>query len=236
VKRAARLPGSGGLVRLLLQAGGLLAPPLCKALAQRLLGEALMPGWMNAAWFQAREVRPYGPSRWAGPRQAGDLPHAQDILRRQLHQTLVETSLPMLLRYEDRNSMAHSIESRVPFLTPALVSFTLRLPEEYIIAPDGTSKNVFRRAMRDIVPDAVLDRRDKVGFVTPERSWLARSQGWVESVLTSAAAERVPALDRVGMCREWRGILEGRRPFDFRVWRWVNLIRWAERFQVTFEE
>ena len=43
--------------------------------------------------------------------------------------SLTTTSLPMLLRYEDRNSMAHSIESRVPFLTPELASFVLRLPD-----------------------------------------------------------------------------------------------------------
>jgi asparagine synthase (glutamine-hydrolysing) len=220
--RVARLPGSGGAFRLLLQAGGLLFPPVCKALALRLAGQDLMPHWLSAAWFETRGVRP-SPSHGRAMR---------DVLREQLHHTLVESSLPMLLRYEDRNSMACSIESRVPFLTTPLVSFILRLPEEYLIAPDGTSKDVFRRAMRGIVPDAVLDRRDKIGFATPEQRWLTALRPWVERTLDSA--ERVPALNPGGMRREWQAVLQGRRKFDFRIWRWVNLIRWAERRDVSF--
>jgi asparagine synthase (glutamine-hydrolysing) len=140
----------------------------------------------------------------------------------------------MLLRYEDRNSMAFSIESRVPFLTPALAGFVLRLPEQYLIDRDGTSKNVFRQAMRGIVPDEVLDRRDKIGFATPEKAWLSTLQPWVERTLACDAARAIPALHPAGMRREWQAVVQGKRRFDFRVWRWVNLIRWAERFQVTF--
>lgn len=140
----------------------------------------------------------------------------------------------MLLRYEDRNSMAHSIESRVPFLTPSLASFILSLPEEYLIAADGTSKAVFRQAMRGIVPDAVLDRRDKIGFETPERSWLATLGPWVDEVLQSDAARQIPALNLPAVQKEWQAVRAGRAAFDFRIWRWVNLICWAERRQVSF--
>jgi asparagine synthase (glutamine-hydrolysing) len=225
LKRSAKLPGSGGAKRLLLQSGGFLLPGYCKTLGHRLLGEDLMPDWLNAGWFRDRGVRPVSQGRIG----------SRNVLRSQLYQTLAETSLPMLLRYEDRNSMAHSIESRVPFLTPGLVSFVLRLPEHYLIAPDGTSKSVFRRAMRGIVPDAVLDRKDKVGFATPEQDWLSGMSSWVERVLGSETAKRIPALDEAEMLEEWRAIRLGRRPFDFRVWRWVNLIRWAERFEVEFD-
>jgi asparagine synthase (glutamine-hydrolysing) len=224
LRRASRLPGTGGLWRVLLQAGGLLLPPAVRALAKRCAGEELMPAWLNARWFHERGVAVLFPPR-SGER---------DILREQLCQTLLETSLPMLLRYEDRNSMAYSIESRVPFLTAPLVSFTLGLPEEYIIAPDGTSKNVFRRAMRGIVPDAVLDRRDKVGFATPEQGWLSTLRPWVEETLSCEAARRIPALDGPGMEREWQAVYQGRRRFDFRLWRWLNLIRWADHFAVSF--
>jgi asparagine synthase (glutamine-hydrolysing) len=140
----------------------------------------------------------------------------------------------MLLRYEDRNSMAHSVESRVPFLTRSLVEFIYALPEEYLIAPDGTSKSIFRQAMRGIVPDAILDRRDKIGFATPERSWLGSLKPWVEEVFASDAARSIPALNLSHVRREWVEILEGKRSFDFRVWRWLNLIRWTEQFKVEF--
>lgn len=225
-KRAAKLPGSRGLFRLLLQAGSVLCPARCKAIAHSLLGESLMPAWLNGAWFHTRGVT--APSAYRRARR--------DVLREQLRETVVSTSLPMLLRFEDRNSMASSIESRVPFLTPALAEFVWRLPEEYILGADGTSKNVFRKAMRGLVPDAILDRRDKIGFATPEKRWLTALRPWVEATLSSARAHAIPALKPAAMQMEWQAVLAGRRPFDFRVWRWLNLIRWADYFDVRFDD
>jgi asparagine synthase (glutamine-hydrolysing) len=225
VRRAARLPGSGGWKRLLAHAGSLALPPCLKGWALRLAGRGRLPAWLNGTWLASHGVR-------ARPRRAA--PAAAEVLRQELRQSVVETSLPMLLRYEDRNSMAHSIESRVPFLTVPLVDFVLRLPEEHLIGRDGTSKNVFRLAMRGLVPDAVLDRKDKIGFATPEQRWLGVLGPWVDKTLRSDAAHQIPALHAAEMRREWQEIQEGRQPFDFRVWRWVNLIRWAERFAVTF--
>jgi asparagine synthase (glutamine-hydrolysing) len=141
----------------------------------------------------------------------------------------------MLLRFEDRNSMAFSVESRVPFLTPRLVDFVLSLPESYLLAEDGTSKAVFRRAMRGLVPDAVLDRRDKIGFATPEESWLVALRPWIRDVLASDAAARARPLRLDALRRSADALLDGRGRFDFRLWRWVNLIRWAQRFDVSFE-
>jgi asparagine synthase (glutamine-hydrolysing) len=224
VKRTSTLPGMASRSRLLMQALAMLVPGRCKAFAKQLLGRELMPPWLATKWFRERGVGPFDLGNPDGP----------DILRAHLHQTVVETSLPMLLRYEDRNSMAHSIESRVPFLTPQLADFVLRLPEEHILGADGTSKRVFRAAMRGLVPDAVLDRRDKIGFATPERDWFLKMRPWVEATLQSPVARAIPALDSAGVAWDWLRIVEGRHPFDFRVWRWVNLVRWAERFDVSF--
>jgi asparagine synthase (glutamine-hydrolysing) len=224
LRRAGRLPGTGGLVRLFLQTANLFVPPGLKGPLLRLLGREPVPSWLNARWFRSHGVSLLPPA----------LSRQRDMLRDELRRSLVESNLPMLLRYEDRNSMAHSIESRVPFLTPPLVDFVYRLPEEHLIARDGTSKSVFRHAMRGIVPDAVLDRRDKIGFATPEKGWLTSLRPWVETTLDGPAARQVPALNLAGVRREWQAVLQGRKMFDFRVWRWVNLIRWAERFDVSF--
>jgi asparagine synthase (glutamine-hydrolysing) len=156
-------------------------------------------------------------------------------LREELKQTVAVTSLPQLLRYEDRNSMASSIESRLPFLTPALAEFLLRLPEDYLLGRDGTTKRVFRQAMRGIVPDAILDRRDKIGFATPEQRWLQTLHPWVEATLSSDRARSIGVLNVPAMQRELSAIRAGRAKFDFRIWRWVNLIRWADRFDVRFD-
>jgi asparagine synthase (glutamine-hydrolysing) len=87
-------------------------------------------------------------------------------------------SIPSLLRYEDRNSMAWSIESRLPFLDYRLVEFLLKLPTDYKIRR-GRTKAVLRQALRGIVPDAILDRRDKVGFITPQEVWMKKRLGRV---------------------------------------------------------
>jgi asparagine synthase (glutamine-hydrolysing) len=89
---------------------------------------------------------------------------------------LVETNIPQLLRYEDRNSMAFSIESRVPFLEPNLVNFLLTLPADLKINR-GLTKAVFREALKGIVPEEVRLRTDKLGFPAPEKSWLKRGFG-----------------------------------------------------------
>jgi len=156
-------------------------------------------------------------------------------LKEQLHLSLTETQLPHLLRYEDRNSMAFSIESRVPFLTAELAEFLYSLPDEHLVAPDGTSKAIFRKAMRGLVPDEILDRRDKVGFATPEQKWLSVLRPWVDRALQSPGAGAVAALNLAAVRQEWDAIVAGRKYFNHRVWRWVNLIEWSRRFEVSFQ-
>jgi asparagine synthase (glutamine-hydrolysing) len=86
--------------------------------------------------------------------------------------------------------------------------------------------------MRGLVPDVILDRRDKIGFATPELRWLNELRPWVDRTLASDRARSLPVLRLGAVEREWHAVRAGRRPFDFRVWRWVNLIRWADRFDV----
>lgn len=222
--RFSRLPGREGTWKRVL---GRLLPPALQPLARRLGGEALLPPWLNPSWFAERGVVPKPPSRLLGPHR--------DHLRQELLEALTETSLPMLLRYEDRNSMAHSIESRVPFLTPELAQFVLSLPEGYLLAPDGTSKAVFREAMRGLVPEGVLARKDKIGFATPELRWLRALGPWVEALLQGEALRSIPALRPEEVLKEWREVAEGRKRFDFRVWRWVNLVAWSEAFGVAYD-
>jgi asparagine synthase (glutamine-hydrolysing) len=223
VKAASALPGATGRAQLAARSLATFLPARLRALGMTATGRDLMPVWLNRVWFDRHGVAPGAMARRPA-RSLGE----------HLEQTLSETSLPMLLRYEDRNSMAYSIESRVPFLTVSLVSFLLRLPEEYLIGRDGTTKNVFRRAMRGLVPDEVLDRRDKVGFVTPEQDWLLHLRPWIDQTLDSAYARSIPVLDISALRAEWHAVRTGRRPWDARVWRWVNFIRWAERFGVEF--
>ncbi len=89
-----------------------------------------------------------------------------------LYQLLFKSSLPHLLHYEDRNSMAFSIESRVPFLDHRLVEFAFSLNDSDKINY-GETKYILRRSMQSILPEKIVNRKDKKGFVTPgEVKWL----------------------------------------------------------------
>lgn len=87
-----------------------------------------------------------------------------------------EGNVPMLLRFEDRNSMAFSVESRVPFLINELVEYSLSIPAKFKLQK-GITKSVFRESMRGIVPDKVLGRLDKLGFPAPDKEWLKEIYG-----------------------------------------------------------
>jgi asparagine synthase (glutamine-hydrolysing) len=85
-------------------------------------------------------------------------------------------NLQQLLRYEDRNSMHFSIESRVPFLEPDLISFTSQLPFEYKFR-DGFTKNILRKAFKDKLPESILWQKNKLGFGSPEKALLKKVFG-----------------------------------------------------------
>jgi asparagine synthase (glutamine-hydrolysing) len=223
LRGASRGPNSDALWLTLCSIDYLL-PQSLQAPLRALVAKELTPRWVKASWFKKHGVDSKHVNYCADP----------EVLRQTLMRTLFVTSLPHLLRYEDRNSMAFSIESRVPFLTPQLAEFMLSVPEEYIISQDGTTKAVFRRAMRGIVPDSILDRRDKIGFATPEGEWLKAVDGWVQTTLSSEAALSLPFLDLDSIKRQWNEIMSGRQAFDSRVWRWLNVIRWSGEAQIDY--
>jgi asparagine synthase (glutamine-hydrolysing) len=143
------------------------------------------------------------------------------------------SNLTMLLHWEDRNSMAHGIEARVPFLDHRLVEFSIALGGSHKILY-GDTKRVLRRAMADTLPPQVANRRDKLGFATPEQIWFRGPlrkaiEDGVEDTLT-----RFPGLlHRENTRRLTQQMLAGERPLDFTAWRIVNVGIWGRVFGVT---
>lgn len=197
-----------------------LLPSPVVAATRAALGQDLRPPWLDKAWLEQVDFAPTT-ARWRNK-----------SLREAVDEAFWRTSLPALLRYEDRNSMAYSIESRVPFLDQRLVEFVHALPERFLIGANGSTKSVFRAAMRGLVPDEILDRRDKLGFETPEHTWLPQLQGWVTSTLGSEAAHSVTALNPTAVRHEYESVVSGRKPFGWHLWRCLNTIRWSELFNV----
>ncbi len=93
-------------------------------------------------------------------------------LKRELSRESFVTSLPQLLRYADRSSMAHSREVRLPLLDRRIAEFAFSLPAQFVLRK-GLTKAILRDAVRPYVPARVLDRRDKIGFETPQSRWLS---------------------------------------------------------------
>lgn len=160
------------------------------------------------------------------------LPSVKDI--RTLCLTLTYGSnLPMLLHWEDRNSMAHSIEARVPFLDHPLVEFDLALGNDHKIV-GGDTKRVLRRGMASILPEIVRDRRDKLGFATPEQIWFRGPlRGLIEDGIEKTLVRYPGLMNADGVRALSKEMLDGDRPLDFTLWRIVNLGIWGERVGVT---
>ncbi|MBV8444694.1 MAG: asparagine synthase (glutamine-hydrolyzing) [Candidatus Dormibacteraeota bacterium] len=111
-------------------------------------------------------------------------------LNRRLADDVTAFSTPNLLRYEDKNSMAFSIEARVPFLDHELVEFIFGLPIDQKIK-GGWNRAVYRNAMRGRIPEKNRRRRKKIGFSNPEYVWMrARSRGFSDVFESSTFAER----------------------------------------------
>lgn len=142
-------------------------------------------------------------------------------------------NLQMLLRYEDRNSMAHSVEARVPFLDSDLAAFSLGLGDRYKLVK-GVTKYIAREAMAEIVPTAITQRHSKLGFAAPETRWLRGPlRGHVEAGM-EAACLRFPSLLDWEAARLMHGdLVNSQGPVDPMLWRLSNLGLWAEKFDVS---
>ncbi|MBF4308062.1 asparagine synthase-related protein, partial [Vibrio anguillarum] len=117
-------------------------------LARKKMGRDFQPAWLNIDYLSQRGVE-FNEKR-ASLKQENKGVRVKEALAN----SLTGRGLSSLLRHGDRNSMAFSIESRVPFLSLPLAEFLLSLPENYLVSDDGVTKHVFREAMRGIMPDS----------------------------------------------------------------------------------
>lgn len=142
-----------------------------------------------------------------------------------LYQLTFASSLPTLLQFEDRNSMAFSIESRVPFLDHRLVEFVFSLPDEAKIYR-GVTKKVLRDGLTGILPEAIAQRRDKKGFVTPgEVKWL---RGPLSHLLDQNFND-IPFLKQDVVKKVLGDFRAGQNRHANLVWRLAVLRRWMRK-------
>lgn len=89
-----------------------------------------------------------------------------------LNKDITQSSLPILLRYEDRNSMAFGVEARVPFVDHEFMEWIGRLPSDMLLH-NGWTKYILRESLADVLPSKIKNRKTKLGFLTPEKKWLS---------------------------------------------------------------
>ena len=137
-----------------------------------------------------------------------------------------KTLLPALLQVEDRVSMAHSLESRVPLLDHRLIELAATIPAD-VKFKDGHMKHVFKRAARKTVPQQILDRTDKMGFPVPLSEWLGgEAREFVTDILSSDAARGRELIDND---RVLEGLADEQR-FGRKVWGLLSLELWQRAF------
>jgi asparagine synthase (glutamine-hydrolysing) len=179
------------------------------------------PSWLNLDKLGVRGSDI--PSQYgARARSVGELNYAQ----------IAFTSLPKLLHWEDRNSMAWSVEGRVPFLDYRLVEFAMSLPDELKVS-QGTTKRVLREAMRDVLPSQLVARRDKIGFAASEHEWFVRKRpDWFLSKIDKTV-ELGAGLFSPELKTEAERMVKHGSGFDSRYWRALCFGEWLDCFSVS---
>lgn len=135
--------------------------------------------------------------------------------------------LPALLRYVDRNSMAFSIEDRLPFLDYRLVEFAMGLPLNAKIH-NGFSKAIMRRALD--MPKKVRKRKDKIGFYTPENSWMARHIDEYRAIFSNPDFRAGKYINAQKIIENWNSLTHGKD--DIGLFRYICLEKWMRCFDV----
>lgn len=140
---------------------------------------------------------------------------------------MMSTSVQTLLHFEDRNSMASSIEGRVPFLDHKLAEFLFSLPPEFKIR-GNLGKYIHRKAMKGIVPQAVLNRQDKTGYLGPgEQFWMKKEmRNYTEGILYGKEIENRDFYNVKLIRKKYQNMLRGKTGDEQQLWNIIALETW----------
>jgi asparagine synthase (glutamine-hydrolysing) len=149
-----------------------------------------------------------------------------------LYNMMHSTSIQTLLHYEDRMAMAHGVESRVPFMDHRLVQLAFSLPSAYKVNPP-VGKYVHREAMKDIIPAAIYNRKDKAIFSTPSYSrWLKGPlAAYVTDVFNSTEFRQRGIYDLSVINRRWKAYKSGSKADGEMLFNILALEVWFRTFK-----
>jgi len=151
-----------------------------------------------------------------------------------LHEALLnhfEFKLEHLLKWNDRNSMAFSIESRTPFLDYRLVEYSLSIEPNQIIR-NGVTKFILRESMKGILPEEIRNRQDKIGFATPQDEWFRTEKFklFISEILESESFKERKIIDADKALVMFNRHIKGEINISKDIWKWIHLELWFRHF------
>jgi len=193
----------------------LLLPDFVKPAVWKALSEC----WLNHKYLEEKVPRRMEP-RWG-----------RMTLRESLNLTLYSTAIPHLLRWEDKNSMRWSIESRPPFLDVHLVEAAMSLPSESKLK-NGRTKSIFKEAIADCLPSLILERKDKIGFAAPSDDLFRKEKivMFCNEIIYSDRFRNRPYWNWVKVEEQYNQHIQGTINIGDTIWKWINLEIWLREF------
>lgn len=213
--------GNRSFMQGLMEFGQIILPNKIYSIFRAFLGRNFKPSEININLFKEQNVK------FEEFRDKRIILYFGRRVIERLYNSLNGRGLPALLRHGDRNSMRWSVEGRVPFLMTDLAQFLLSLPEKFLISNNGITKKIFRDAMSGIVPDVILNRKDKIGFETPTDDWL---KGYLSKQLPiiEEAIQNVNFINKDNYMNILRDYENGKKKIDWKTWRMINLAMWLK--------
>jgi len=140
---------------------------------------------------------------------------------------IMKTQLPHLLKYEDRNSMFHSIESRLPFLDYRMLECSLSINNNLKIR-EGWTKYIQRKAQENVLPKNIVWRKNKLGFNAPEKTWIdGLEKKMLESIVNSKILNNMVFMSF---------LIKNYSHYDLRTkWKLYNIAQWEQLYNVDYE-
>ncbi|CEG12441.1 hypothetical protein MSIBF_A230002 [groundwater metagenome] len=154
-----------------------------------------------------------------------------DNLSMRSYEDLMNGGIQSLLRYEDRNSMAFSIESRVPFLDYRITEYVFTLPLNQRIK-NGWTKYILRNSMKNILPEKIRKRRSKIGFAAPDERWLKENKNKILEIFKSESFKKRKYFNQELIINKFNELCDvGQYDSDILIfWRIINLEMWMRVF------
>ncbi len=184
-------------------------------------------GWFNRD-FLVENIRQ---SQLYNVPEVEDSRISKDDVKLKNYKLFKHINLPGILRQVDRNSMAFSVEARVPFLDHRLVEYIFSLKSEYILH-NGYTKYIFREAMNGVVPEEIRNRRDKVGFYIDEYS-LVNSMKENFRELLEEITDGDKYFNRGFISRKLDENSLNLQNYDNILWRILNALTWEKEFSIN---